>query len=111
GSVGIHVLLDPWPARYWRGVSRPISGAQISPDAGKLEIATKGKLVRGIKGNNREFFGMVYVVCRTGVEIFVPLGRYERVAGVQKAAVSLTVNRLSGSKIVEPPQIRIIIIV
>ena len=101
--LDIQVLIDPWPARFWRGVSGPISGAQISPDAGKLEIATKGKLVRCIKGNNREFFGMVDVVCRTGVEIFVPLVRYERVAGVEKAAVSLTGNRLSGSKIVEAP--------
>ena len=46
---------------------------------------------------------MVDVVCRTAVEIFVPLARYECVAGVEKAAVSLTGNRLSGSKIVEAP--------
>src|SRR4029453_4230444 len=102
GPVGIQVLINPWPGRCWRGL-RPIGCAQIRPDADKLEIATKGKLVRCIQGNNREFFGMVDVVCRTGVEIFVPLARYEPVAGVEKAAVSLTGNRLSGSKIVEAP--------
>ncbi len=46
---------------------------------------------------------MVDVVCRTGVEIFGPLTRYERVAGVEKAAVSVTGNRLSSSKIIEAP--------
>ena len=54
---------------------------------------------------------MVDVVCLTGVEGFVPLACCERVAGVEKAAVRLTGNRLSGSKIVEAPEIRIIIIV
>jgi len=46
---------------------------------------------------------MVDVVCRTGVEIFVPLARHERVAGVEKEVVSLTGDRFSRSKIVEAP--------
>ena len=99
--------MNPRPAR--RRHVRAIRCALISADAGELEIASEVESVR-INGNNREFFGAVCVGRRTGIEIFVPLVR-QGVAGVEYAVVRLIGNRLSGSKIVDGPQIRLIIIV
>ena len=87
--------MDPGPAA--RREVQPILRHLIGPQADEVEIAgirEPARRISGVRdgdgyGDNRELFGMFAVTRRTCVEIFVPLRRDLRSAGVQNAVEGL----------------------
>ena len=101
--------MDPRPAAGCGFGS--VGHAKPRPDAGQLEVAGEREAVRRVDGSDRELFGVVVVVGRAGVEVFVALRRGERGRGVEEASVGLVGRRLPVFEGAEAPQVGGVVVV